>query len=65
MKPPAAPASPEDLQRQEALGERGGTIQDETTGVPGFRTWTGIYWFVLGSLVLWIALLALLTNALS
>jgi hypothetical protein len=65
MKPSAAPTSPEDLQRQEALGESGGMIQDETTGVPGFRTWAGIYWFVFGSLVLWVTLLALLTKALS
>ncbi len=65
MKPSAAPASPEDLRRQEALGESGGVIQDESTGVPGFRAWRAIYWFVLGSLALWITLLALLTRALS
>jgi hypothetical protein len=65
MKPSAAPASPEGLQPQEAPRQPGETIQDETTGVPGFRTWTGIYWVVLGSLALWVALLALLTEALS
>jgi hypothetical protein len=29
----------------------------EETGLPWFRTWRGVYLFVLGSLVLWIALL--------
>jgi len=24
---------------------------DESPGVPGFRTWRGVYWFVLGCFV--------------
>lgn len=33
MTPPRPPPSPPD---------------DEAPGVPGFRTWRGVYWFVLG-----------------
>jgi hypothetical protein len=35
---------------------------DETTGLPGFRTWRGVYLFVLGVLVVWVGLLAALTR---
>ncbi|HEY5550846.1 MAG TPA: hypothetical protein VIK52_03095, partial [Opitutaceae bacterium] len=34
-------------------------------GVPGFRTWRGVYWFVLGSFVVVVALLAWFTQAFS
>ncbi len=30
-------------------------------GLPGFRTWRGVYLFVLGCFLLWVGLLALLT----
>jgi len=33
--------------------------------LPGFRTWRGVYAFVLGVFALWIALLALLTEKFS
>ena len=26
-------------------------------GLPGFRSWRSVYWFVLGSFALWVALL--------
>ena len=32
---------------------------DDSPGVPGFRTWRGIYWFVFLWFVLVVALLAL------
>jgi hypothetical protein len=38
---------------------------DETTGLPGLRTWTRVYLVVVGTLVAWIGLLALLTRAFS
>jgi hypothetical protein len=38
---------------------------DEPPGLPGFRTWRGVYAFVLGVFVWWIALLALLTEKFS
>jgi hypothetical protein len=33
---------------------------DDDTGVPGVRTWTRVYVVVIGSFVLWIALLSTL-----
>jgi hypothetical protein len=38
---------------------------DEATGLPGFRTWRGVYAFVLGVFALWVGLLALLTEKFS
>ncbi len=35
---------------------------DETTGLPGFRSWRAVYAFVLGVFILWVALLAMLTE---
>lgn len=32
------------------------------TGLPGFRTWRGVYCFVLGSFLLWVVLLVWLTR---
>jgi hypothetical protein len=34
---------------------------DETTGLPWFRTWRGVYILVLVSFILWVVLLLLLT----
>jgi hypothetical protein len=36
---------------------------DEKTGLPGLRTWPRVYWVVVGTMVAWIGLLALLTRA--
>jgi len=36
---------------------------DKATGLPGFRSWPGVYWFVLGCFVLTVLLLALFTRA--
>jgi len=36
--------------------------EDESTGLPGFRTWKGVYLFVLGCFAVWIALLVALTR---
>ena len=35
--------------------------KDEFTGLPGLRTWRGVYLFVFGCFVLWVALLLILT----
>lgn len=34
--------------------------RDEETGLPGFKTWRGVYCFVLASFLLWLVLLVLL-----
>lgn len=36
---------------------------DENPGVPGFRTWRGIYWFVFAVFVVVVILLALFSRA--
>lgn len=36
---------------------------DETPGVPGFRSWRGLYWFVFAWFILVVVLLALFTRA--
>ncbi len=35
--------------------------ESKATGLPGFRTWTKVYLFVLGSFALWVGLLIALT----
>jgi hypothetical protein len=35
---------------------------DRVTGLPGLRSWRAVYLFVLGSFVLWVILLAVLTG---
>ena len=32
---------------------------DDSPGVPGFRTWRGVYWFVFGAFVLVVVALAI------
>lgn len=39
--------------------------QDETTGLPWFRTWRGVYVFVLVTFILWVVLLLALTMSYS
>ena len=39
--------------------------QDEMTGLPGLRTWRGVYLFVFGCFVLWVMLLLALTVSFS
>jgi len=36
---------------------------DHETGLPGFRTWRGVYWFVLGAFVLVVIALTLFSRA--
>lgn len=48
-----------------AESERGGTAaadRDESPGVPGFRTWRGVYAFVLGFFVLLVVLLTVFSR---
>jgi hypothetical protein len=40
-----------------------GDGDEEATGLPGLRTWRGVYVFVLVVLAAWVALLAALTRA--
>jgi len=37
------------------------TDVDEVTGLPGLRTWRGVYLFVFGCFILWVLLLLALT----
>ena len=46
MTPPPAPLPPD----------------DETPGVPGFRTWRGVYWFVFAAFVLVVLALAIFSR---
>ena len=39
--------------------------QDEITGLPGLRTWRGVYVFVFGCFILWVVLLLALTVSFS
>jgi len=41
------------------------TPNDDATGLPGVRTWRGVYTAVLVSFAVWIALLIALTRAYS
>jgi hypothetical protein len=34
---------------------------DAETGFPGLRTWSGVYWLVIGVFIVWVALLTTLT----
>jgi hypothetical protein len=38
---------------------------ETTTGLPGVRTWRGVYWCVLGVFALWVTLLTVLTEKFS
>lgn len=38
---------------------------DETTGLPGLRSWGGVYGFVVVMFVVWVVLLELLTRTFS
>jgi len=40
-------------------------IKDEATGLPLFRSWKGVYLFVFGSFLLWVALLLALSRIFS
>ncbi len=37
-------------------------VDDESTGLPGLRSWRSVYLFVLSVFVLWIGLLTVLTE---
>jgi hypothetical protein len=51
MKPPSVAEPP--------------VAEAEPTGLPWFHTWRGVYFFVFGSFVLWVALLFALTRIFS
>ena len=69
MKPPpddggGAP-SPRDANESADEANRPATAVDESTGLPGFRSWRAVYTVVLGLFVLWVGLLTWLTVAYS
>ena len=37
-------------------------VKDDAPGVPGFRSWRSVYWFVFGSFVLMVVALALFSR---
>ena len=39
--------------------------KEDVTGLPGLRTWRGVYLFVVGIFILWIVLLTVLTGIFS
>ena len=41
------------------------TLSNEPTGLPWFHTWRGVYVFVFGCFILWVALLFALTRIFS
>jgi hypothetical protein len=49
----------------EADTPSGPAQNSEATGLPWFRTWRGVYLFVFGCFVLWVALLLALTVSFS
>jgi hypothetical protein len=61
MKPPDTAAGRPDSAPAKAPTDGG----DGIPGVPLIRTWTGVYIFVLGSFLLWVALLTVLTRTFS
>jgi hypothetical protein len=41
------------------------SVDEEGTGLPVFRTWRAVYWFVFAAFAAWVVLLAALTRAFS
>ncbi|MEO7347332.1 MAG: hypothetical protein ABIZ49_09960 [Opitutaceae bacterium] len=37
-------------------------VSDDSPGVPGFRTWRGVYWFVFGAFVAMVVALTLFSR---
>ena len=55
MKSPGTPGPP---------GAPQSSVDEEGTGLPGFKTWPAVYLFVLATFVVWVVLLAALTGIL-
>jgi hypothetical protein len=41
------------------------SVDQEGTGLPVFRTWLAVYWFVFAAFAAWVVLLTALTRAFS
>jgi hypothetical protein len=67
MKPDAGGGAPSPRNPPGPADESGrpSSETDESTGLPGLRSWRGVYSVVLGLFVLWVALLTWLTFAYS
>lgn len=61
MMPPEAENARTGSAPHGPAGER----QEELTGLPWFRTWRGVYWFVLGCFVLYVVLLTVFSAVFS
>lgn len=59
MKPPAAPESTPPPGAGRTTADSGGP------GLPGFRTWRRVYWFVLGCFAAYVVLLTWFTRLFS
>jgi hypothetical protein len=46
-------------------GAPGSSPDEKETGLPGFRSWRAVYLFVLATFVVWVVLLAALTELFS
>jgi hypothetical protein len=59
--------SPEHLPGKTRLAETGRpeAAPGEGPGLPGLGSWRSVYWLVLGSFILYVALLAVLSRAFS
>ena len=51
--------------KESAAPEPGKGPEDERTGLPLFRTWGGVYLLVVGTFIVWVVLLNLLTRMFS
>lgn len=56
MTPPAS---------QHESGAAPGASENEATGLPGFRTWRAVYWFVAGVFAVVVGLLTVLSRMFS
>jgi hypothetical protein len=50
---------------EKVLTSATGETQSESTGLPWFRTWRGVYFFAFGCFVLYVVLLTIFSRAFS
>lgn len=62
MNPPLTPAPGDGPRFESSPSAAPGAVENEGTGLPGFRSWRGVYLFVFGSFLVWVVLLAWLTR---
>jgi hypothetical protein len=62
MNPPLTPAPGDSPGPEFSASAAPGAVEKEDTGLPGFRSWRGVYLFVFGSFLVWVVLLAWLSR---